>query len=32
MGRAKSEHLKGRDSFGDLGVNGRIILKWTLNE
>jgi hypothetical protein len=22
------ENMKGRDHFGDLGVDGRIILKW----
>jgi hypothetical protein len=26
------ENLKGRDYFGNLGINARIILKWILNK
>jgi hypothetical protein len=25
-------YLKGKEHFGDLGVDGRIILKWTLHK
>jgi len=30
--KVQSEQLEGREHFGEIGVNGRIILNWIANE
>jgi hypothetical protein len=31
VGEFRNAYMKGRDHFGGLGVEGKIILKWMLN-